>query len=58
MGGAATGLLVLGAIRKQSEKSLEASQCGGVPPWPTHQLLPPDSSLAWVPSLTSFNDGP
>lgn len=54
MGGAATGLLVLGAIRKQAEKSLEASQCGGVPPW----LLPPDSILAWVPSLTSFNDGP
>jgi hypothetical protein len=46
---------VLGSIRKQGEQALGSKLVSSTLPWPLHQLLPPGSSPAWVPVLTSFS---
>jgi hypothetical protein len=42
------------SIRKQAEPAMESKHRSSTPPWPLHQLLPPDSSLVYIPALTSF----
>jgi hypothetical protein len=34
--------IVLSAIRKQSEEAMKSRPVKNIPPWPLHQLLPPD----------------
>jgi hypothetical protein len=42
VGGAISGLLVLGFIRKQAEQVRGSKPVSNIPPWPLHQLLLPD----------------
>jgi hypothetical protein len=42
VGGAISGLIVLGSIRKQAEQGGESKPVRNIPPWPLHQLLLPD----------------
>ena len=42
VGGAISGLAVLGSIRKQAEQAKESKPVKNIPPWPLHQLLLPD----------------
>jgi hypothetical protein len=42
VGGAITGLVVLGSIREQAERARGSKQVRNIPPWPLHQLLLPD----------------
>jgi len=42
VGGAIPRLVVLGFIRKQAEKATRSKPVSNKPPWPLHQLLPPD----------------
>ena len=39
MGGAIPGLVVLGSIRKQTEKTMGSKPVNSSPPWPLYQLL-------------------
>jgi hypothetical protein len=39
VGGAISGLAVLGSIRKQAEQAKESKPVKNIPPWPLHQLL-------------------
>ena len=55
--GAIPWLVVLGSMRKQAEQVRVSNSVGNTPSWPLHQLLPPESSPAWVSVLTSFNNG-
>jgi hypothetical protein len=50
VGGAISGLVVLGSISKQVEQARGSKPVRNIPPWPLHQLLLP------VPVLTSFGD--
>ena len=51
VGGATPGLVVLGSIRKEAEQAVKSKPVSNIPPWPLHQLLPPDSCPIWVPVL-------
>jgi hypothetical protein len=42
VGGAISGLVVLGSIRKQAEQARGSKPVGNLPPWSLHQLLLPD----------------
>jgi hypothetical protein len=42
MGGAISGLVVLGSIREQAEQARGSKAVKNIPPWPLHQLLLPD----------------
>ena len=42
VGGAISGLVVLGSIRKQAEQAKGSKPARNIPPWPLHQLLLPD----------------
>ena len=42
VGGAISGLQVLGSIRKQAEQMRGNKPVSNIPPWPLHQLLLPD----------------
>jgi hypothetical protein len=42
VGGAISGLVVLGSIRKQAEQARASKPVRNIPPWPLHQLLLPD----------------
>jgi hypothetical protein len=42
VGGAITGLVVLGSIREQAEQARGSKPVSHIPPWPLHQLLLPD----------------
>jgi hypothetical protein len=42
VGGAISGLVVLGSIRKQAEQARGCKPVRNIPPWPLHQLLLPD----------------
>jgi hypothetical protein len=39
VGGAISGLVVLGSIRKQAEQAREGKPVKNIPSWPLHQLL-------------------
>ena len=39
VGGAISGLVVLGSIRKQAEQARGSKPVSNIPPWPLHQLL-------------------
>jgi hypothetical protein len=39
VGGASSGLAVLGSIRKQAEQARGSKPVSNIPPWPLHQLL-------------------
>jgi hypothetical protein len=39
VGGAISGLVVLGFIRKQAEQASGSKPVKNIPPWPLHQLL-------------------
>jgi hypothetical protein len=39
VGGAITGLVVLGSIRDQAEQARGSKPVSNIPPWPLHQLL-------------------
>jgi hypothetical protein len=41
VGGAISGLVVLGSIRKQTEQARGSKPVSSIPPWPLHQLLLP-----------------
>jgi hypothetical protein len=41
VGGAISGLVVLGSIRKQAEQARGSKPVKNIPPWPLHQLLLP-----------------
>ena len=41
VGGAISGLVVLGSIREQAEQA-RGKPIKNIPPWPLHQLLLPD----------------
>jgi hypothetical protein len=56
VGGAIPGLVVPGSVRKQAEQAMRSKPVSSTPPWPLHQLLPPDSYPAPVPVLASLND--
>ena len=56
VGGAISGLVVLGSIKKQAEQARESKPVRNIPPQPLHQLLPPSSCPVCVPVLTSFSD--
>jgi hypothetical protein len=43
VGGAISGLVVLGSIREQAEQARGSKPVRNIPPWPLHQLLPPGS---------------
>ena len=38
VGGAISGLVVLGSIRKQAEQARGSKPVKNIPPWPLHQL--------------------
>jgi hypothetical protein len=38
MGGATSGLVVLGSIRKQAEQARGSKPVNHIPPWPLHKL--------------------
>jgi hypothetical protein len=42
VGGAISGLVVLGSIREQAEQARGGKPVKNIPPWPLHQLLLPD----------------
>jgi hypothetical protein len=42
VGSAIPGLVVLGSIRQQAEQERGSKPVSSTPPWPLHQLLPPD----------------
>jgi hypothetical protein len=42
VGGAISGLAVLGSIREQAEQARGGKLVMNIPPWPLHQLLLPD----------------
>jgi hypothetical protein len=42
VGGAISGLVVLGSIRKQAEQARGSKPVSNIPPWHLHQLLLPD----------------
>ena len=42
VGGAISGLVVLGSIRKQAEQSRGSKPVRNILPWPLYQLLLPD----------------
>jgi hypothetical protein len=42
VGGAISGLVVLGSIRKQAEQARRGKPVKNILPWPLHQLLLPD----------------
>jgi hypothetical protein len=42
VGGAISGLVVLGSIREQAEQARGSKPVKNIPPWPPHQLLLPD----------------
>jgi hypothetical protein len=42
VGGAISGLVVLGSIREQAEQARVGKPIKNIPPWPLHQLLLPD----------------
>ena len=54
--GAISGLVVLGSVRKQTEKGRGSRSVRRTPPQHLHQLLPPGSYHIWGPVLTSFGD--
>jgi hypothetical protein len=39
VGGATSGLVVLGSIRNQAEQARGSKPVSKIPPWPLHQLL-------------------
>jgi hypothetical protein len=39
VGGAISGLVVLGSIREQAEQARRSKPVKNIPPWPLHQLL-------------------
>jgi hypothetical protein len=41
VGGAISGLVVLGSIREQTEQARGSKPESNIPPWPLHQLLLP-----------------
>ena len=45
MGGAISGLVVLGSIREQAEQAKGSKPVRNILPWPLHQLLIPGSYL-------------
>ena len=51
VGGTLSGMVVLGSIRKQAEKTRESKPVRNIPPWPLHQLLLPDliEFQSWFP---------
>jgi hypothetical protein len=42
VGGAISGLVVLGSIRMQAEQAKGSKPVSNIPPWPLHQLPLPD----------------
>jgi hypothetical protein len=42
VGGAISGLAVLGSVREQAEQARGCKPVKNIPPWPLHQLLLPD----------------
>ena len=52
VGGAISGLAVLGSIRKQAEQARGSKPVSNIPPWASA----PASWPAWVPVLTSLGD--
>lgn len=48
----------LGCYKKTGWEVIRSKSMWWHSPLAPHLLLPPDSSLGWVPCLTSFNDGP
>jgi hypothetical protein len=50
VGGAISGLVVLGSIRKQAEQARGSKPVSSIPPWPLHQPLFPNL----LPVLTSL----
>jgi len=46
VGGAVSGLVVLGSIRKQAEQATRSKPVSSFPLWPLHQLLLLGSSPA------------
>jgi hypothetical protein len=42
VGGAISGLVVLGSIREPAEQARGGKPIKNIPPWPLHQLLLPD----------------
>ena len=42
VGGAISGLVVLGSIREQAEQARGSKPVSNIPRWPPHQLLLPD----------------
>jgi hypothetical protein len=42
VGGAISGLVVLGSIREQAEQAKGSKSVKTIPPWPLHQLGLPD----------------
>ena len=42
VGGAISGLVVLGSIREQAEQTRGSKPVSSIPSWPLHQLLLPD----------------
>jgi hypothetical protein len=42
VGGAISGLVVLGSIREQAEQARGGKPVKNIPPWPLNQLLLPD----------------
>jgi hypothetical protein len=42
VGGAISGLVVLGSVREQAEQARGSKPVKNISPWPLHQLLLPD----------------
>jgi hypothetical protein len=51
VGGTISGLAVLGSVRQQAEQARGSKPVSNIPPWPLHQLLPPDllEFQSWLP---------
>jgi hypothetical protein len=49
--GTTFGLVLVGSIRKHVEQAMRSKAVSSTPPWPSY------SCPAWVPPLTSFDDG-
>jgi hypothetical protein len=51
VGGAISGLVVLGSIREQAEQARGSKPVKNIPPWPLHQLLLPEEKESLSSSL-------
>jgi hypothetical protein len=55
VGGAISGLVVLGSTRKQAEQARRSKPARNIPPWPLHLLPDLFEFQSWLPLVMNSN---